>query len=215
MQNKDEKKMKLKYRILSKFYDSFYSLLEGIVFYKKEKNPRKALAAKIPDTNLRILDVCTGTGKDSIAIAKANNTIIGIDLSADMIAVANKKVKKRGIRNINFRQMDAANMDWQNEEFDITMTSFGLHEMEYELMISVLTDIFRVLKKDGKLFIIDYGTERGPFLRILFAIYLRISYPRRVRDFLSYDWDDILSSIGFRFDADETYPISRLICATK
>ena len=65
--------MILKYKVFSKIYDNLFYLLEKIVFLNEKIDPRAALDQKIPNDNLRILDVCCGTGRDSIAIAKPSS----------------------------------------------------------------------------------------------------------------------------------------------
>jgi ubiquinone/menaquinone biosynthesis C-methylase UbiE len=89
--------VRLRYRLLSKIYD----LMDPILFNSKKGNPRCALAGMIPDEELEILDVCPGTGCTTVAIASANkrNRVTGIDLSVDMLRVAERKVKRIGLEN--------------------------------------------------------------------------------------------------------------------
>ncbi len=211
---KNNTKMILKYKIFSKIYDNIFHLMENILFLNKNKSPRYALGCKIPNNNLDVLDVCCGTGRGSVFFAKSNNTITGIDLSPHMLALAEEKINKLESHNISFLQMDAAKMNFSDKEFDAVISSFGLHEFDYDSMMSVLKEMYRVLKEGGKLYIVDYG-EEDSFIKLIFSVYLKICYPQRVQEFLKYDWDQILSSLGFQFDIIEKYRISRLICATK
>ena len=74
-----EGRIKLKFKLLANFYDLF-----DIPFrLNRNGNPRLALAKKIPNATLHILDLCVGTANSAIAVAEANdqNEIIGIDLS--------------------------------------------------------------------------------------------------------------------------------------
>jgi len=59
--------------------------MDFIVFPDEKANPRKGLANQLPNEQIRVLDVCCGTGNSAIAIGKKNinNTVIGIDLSSD------------------------------------------------------------------------------------------------------------------------------------
>ena len=111
--------------------------------------------------------------------------------------------------------MDAANMGFQDERFDVITVSFGLHDMEYDLMLSVLKEMYRVLRQGGRLYILDYEKEGMLLKQLIFSLYLRISYPRRIKEFLRYDWNAILSEIGFRPGSAETYTVSKLVSATK
>ncbi|MCP4344693.1 MAG: class I SAM-dependent methyltransferase [Desulfobacterales bacterium] len=211
---KSNTKMILKYKIFSKIYDNIFHLMENILFLDKNKNPRYALGCKVPNNNLRILDVCCGTGRGCVPFAKSSDTVTGIDLSPHMLALAEEKINNLQSHNISFLQMDATDMNFSDKEFDVIVSSFGLHEFDYDSMISVLKEMYRVLKEGGKLYVADYGKEDSS-LNLIFSVYLKICYPQRVQEFLNYDWDQILSSLGFQFDLIEKYRISRLICATK
>lgn len=206
------KRIKLKYKILSIFYD----LIE-LFFSNPETNPRHGLARQIPNDNLYILDVCFGTGNSTLIVAKnnSNNRITGVDLSADMLQVANRKIRKKGLLNVTTLKMDALNMDLEDESFDIVTSSFGLHEMEYPVMKNILKEMNRVLKKDGKLYLVDYQLQNTAIKRFFFRVYLLLTSPPHVKDFLKYDWEAVMKECGFRIDRFESYRISQIICASR
>ena len=208
-----KKRIKLKFKILATFYDLF-----DIPFrLNPTGNPRLALAKKIPNAALRVLDVCVGTANSAIAVAEVNdqNQIIGIDLSPDMIAVAENKIRKLGIHNISIRKMDATKMGFEDGEFDIAMISFALHELSYELMMSILKEMSRVVKESGTLYIIDYEREKGWFKNLILSIHLKIFEPGHMSQFLRYDWEEILQAVGFRIIDIEKYLFSKLISACR
>ena len=206
------KRIKLKYKILSFFYD----LIE-LFFSNPETNPRHGLARQIPNNDLHILDVCFGTGNSTLLVAKNNskNRITGVDLSADMLQVANRKIRKQGLSNVITLRMDALNMDFEDESFDIATSSFGLHEMEYPVMENILKEMNRVLKKGGKLYLVDYQLQDTAVKRFFFRVYLFLTSPPHVKDFLKYDWEAVMKACGFRIDKLESYRISQIICASR
>ena len=208
-----QRQIALKFKLLASFYDLF-----DLVFrLDRNRNPRYALARKIPNQPWRILDVCAGTGNSAIVVAEANdrNEIIGIDLSADMIAVAESKIRKRRLGGVRIEPMDATRMSFQDGEFDVAMVSFGLHELDYPLMMRILKEMCRVLKDGGKLYIVDYEREAGVVTNLLFSAYLWLFEPRHMAQFLRYDWTKILLSVGIRVDGVEKHFFSKLISATK
>ena len=71
--NRYQKRIKLKYWLLSFFYD----FVEIFFYFNTETNPRHGLARLIPNDDLQILDVCFGTGNSTLLVAKNNirNTI--------------------------------------------------------------------------------------------------------------------------------------------
>jgi ubiquinone/menaquinone biosynthesis C-methylase UbiE len=204
-----------KYRRLSRYYDPLFLTLEKIVFCGKNKNPRHALTKKIPAGGLSILDVCTGTGRGVLPVAASGADIVGIDLSPEMLEVAKRKIQQQSIRNISLHKMDATSLELPDESFDIAISSFALHEMDYQLMNQVLREISRVLKCSGKLYLVEFEKDTNPWIQFLFNIYTRISYPPSVQRFFEYDWAEILVDAGFDLDGIERYRISKLICATR
>jgi len=202
-----------KFDWLSKVYDVF----DLVFIFNKKTNPRHNLADKIPDHNLCLLDVCVGTANGSMAIAKKNpqNEITGIDLSSNMLAVGQRKIRKKHIQNVSLQQMDATKMDFENERFDVVTISFALHELDYALMIRVIKEMHRVLKKDGKLYIVDYEKQTHPIKRILLSVFLGIFEPLHMAQFLAHDWERILEGIGFEDIRIEKCLFSKLILAHK
>jgi demethylmenaquinone methyltransferase/2-methoxy-6-polyprenyl-1,4-benzoquinol methylase len=204
-----------KYRRLSRYYDPLFRTLEKIVFHGTNKNPRQALSAKIPTGNLSVLDLCTGTGRGILPIAESGCNIVAIDLSSEMLEVANRKIQEQNIQKISLHRMDATDLQLPDKHFDIAMSSFALHEMDTQLMNQVLQEIYRVLKDGGKLYLVEFEKDTNPWIQFIFNIYTRLSYPPSVQQFFQLDWSQVLSQAGFHFDGMERYRISKLICATK
>ena len=211
---KDYKRtIKLKFKFLSIFYDAF----DFAFLIDQSKNPRENVAKKTPDKNIQILDVCIGTANTAIAVAKStpSNKITGIDLSEDMIKVAGKKIKKLKLTNISLEQMDATKLDFKKNNFDIVLISFGLHELEHNLMLKVLKEMNRVLKKNCKIYIIDYEEENRLLKKFLLWLCLKIFEPKHMWKFLLYNWEDILKTAGFALEKKEKQLFSKIITGIK
>ena len=74
----------------------------------------------------RILDIATGTGKQAFAFAERGYDVTGIDLSEDMLKIANSKNK---YENVMFKVADAADIPFEDKHFDVSCVSFALHDM--------------------------------------------------------------------------------------
>jgi demethylmenaquinone methyltransferase/2-methoxy-6-polyprenyl-1,4-benzoquinol methylase len=211
MENYNEK-LKFQYKMLARIYD----LMDVIGFPIKKYNPRLGLARHIPNSRLSILDACFGTGNSSIAIAKKNNNnrIIGIDLSENMLKVARNKIKKNRLENITTYCIDAAAIDI-NKEFDIVTTSLSLHEMPQTVMESVISEMHRVLKKNGKLYIVEWDKPKNIIGSLFFMVFPYIFEPKGFGDFLKLDWGSYLKSKGFIVENVEKYNFTKLIIANK
>src|SRR5690606_29738454 len=80
--------------------------------------------------------------------------IVGLDLSEGMLSMARKKVSgKRISEKIEFVQGDSETLPFGDNAFDAITVSFGIRNFE-NLEVG-LSEIFRVLKKDGIFVILE------------------------------------------------------------
>ncbi|MBI2632631.1 methyltransferase domain-containing protein, partial [Candidatus Pacearchaeota archaeon] len=128
-------------------------------------NLRKKVSNKVNNPNAKILDVACGTGNQSIAFAKNGFSVIGIDLSSDMLKYAKKKIKKT--YDLKFVCCDATRIPYKKSSFDISSISFGLHDMPEEIGIKILKEMKRTTKKNGNIIIVDYYTPRERLASLL------------------------------------------------
>ena len=101
---------------------------------------------------LDILDVGTGTGFFAILLAGKGHRVEGIDLTPAMLEEARTLAKQRNL-DITFREMDAQNLDYPNDSFDVAISrnlTWTLPDPE-----SAYAEWFRVLKPGGVLLNFD------------------------------------------------------------
>lgn len=99
-----------------------------------------------------ILDVACGTGPSTIEAARlvgASGRVLGIDIAPGMLSVAREKVAQAGFRNVEFYEMDAERLEFEDSAFDAAISQFGL--MHFPDRLKALSEIRRVLKPDGRL----------------------------------------------------------------
>ena len=102
--------------------------------------------------SLDILDVGTGTGFFAILLAEKGHRVEGIDLTPAMLEEARWIAKQRNL-DITFREMDAQNLDYPNDSFDVVISrnlTWTLPDPE-----SAYAEWFRVLKPGGVLLNFD------------------------------------------------------------
>lgn len=132
------------YRIWSPIYDKIFN---SGVFLKA----RRKIFQQIPfKSGQKVLFVSVGTGADLELINTSSLNITAIDLSPAMLNRARKKFNNSPIQ---FIEMDAQNMEFNNDTFDYVVAS---------LILSVVPDadkclkeMTRVLKGGGKIIIFD------------------------------------------------------------
>lgn len=102
--------------------------------YVTETHDVDFLLSVIGQTPKRILEVCCGSGRILVPLAKAGHTVSGFD--ADEFMLANISAKAEGIDNIEWRKGDAVHDDW-GTGFDIVVLGGNIlfnivSDMDYE-----------------------------------------------------------------------------------
>ena len=100
--------------------------------------------------NEKLLDIGSGDGKITAEIASCltNGSVIGIDSSEAMIALAQRKFSTDVFPNLQFRQGDANRLTFENE-FDVVFSNAALHWILDQR--PVLQGIYKSLKRGGKI----------------------------------------------------------------
>jgi ubiquinone/menaquinone biosynthesis C-methylase UbiE len=203
--------------IKAKIHSFLYRLFDILLSFGGKQNPKKVLTSCIANQSVNILEIGTGTADTAINVAKVNdqNKIMAIDVEQGIINVAANKIKKQNLSNVSVCPMDAKNISFSEQSFDIVIIAFCLHELKYAATINILQESARVLKDGGKLYIVDYKQMQGLFKNILFHIYLFLFEPKYVFKFFKYDWNAILNSVGLNIDDVKTAFMSRILIAVK
>ena len=104
------------------------------------------------------LDIGCGTGwavRHASRIIKENGKVFGIDLSTKMIEIA--KANSLNNQNVFFFQTNAENLPFEDNFFEFIICTNSFHH--YLDPLKVLDEVFRVLKKEGEIYILDVTTD--------------------------------------------------------
>ena len=93
-----------------------------------------------------VLDAGCGPGHHARALADAGHDVIGIDLSAGMLAQA-----RRRVRSVRLLRMDFQAPRFGDRTFDAIWCAAAVHHVPRERLLAVLTGFRRVLKPGGVL----------------------------------------------------------------
>ena len=127
--------------------------LEGIQ-RERWKNQLKRLLPANQQHN--VLDIGTGPGFFTIILEELGyNSITGVDVSEKMLEVAKGNIQKYGKENssIQLLQMDAQNLEFKPESFDMIVSRNLTWNLEKPLQ--AYSEWLRVLKPNGSLLIFD------------------------------------------------------------
>ncbi len=97
----------------------------------------------------KVLDYCCGDGKMTLFLAEHGAEAVGIDISD--VSIQNAKTesfKKKLDKQASFYTMDAENLKFENDYFDLILCSGVLHHLDVK---KAYPELMRVLKPDGKI----------------------------------------------------------------
>jgi len=120
----------------------------GKDYYRDEMNSPAAFRMIGNVRNKRVLDLACGEGLNTRILAKKGATVVGVDLSKEMIRLARQNEKKERL-GIKYYVSDAADLsELKSKCFDVVTCFMALMDIErYEEAIS---EVARVLKKNGR-----------------------------------------------------------------
>jgi len=104
----------------------------------------------------RVLDICCGTGAQVFHYAEKGIVATGVDINPKMLEVAIRNKKRQGLEDVSFQLADAADLPFNNSYFDYASICFGLHDKEREIRDKVISEMKRVVKREGALIFIDF-----------------------------------------------------------
>ncbi|WP_417203338.1 class I SAM-dependent methyltransferase [Acetoanaerobium sticklandii] len=116
------------------------------------------------DGNLKVLDIGTGPGFFAITMALCGYDVTAVDYTHAMLDKARYNAKKFDV-NINFMQMDAHDLIFEDESFDLVVTrnlTWNLEkpDVAYKEWNRVLSNGGRLLNFDANWYLHLYDEER-------------------------------------------------------
>ena len=175
-----------------------------------------------------VLDVGCGTGKSTREAARmaASGSALGVDLSARMLERAREAAEAEGLANVRFEQADAQVHPFDDEAFDVAISSFGA--MFFADPVAAFANIGRALRPGGRMVLLAWREmERNEWLTAIrgaVAVGRRLPEPpsnapgpfgladadhvRRVLDaagFVDVTLEEIDEPVDFGTDADDAF----------
>jgi demethylmenaquinone methyltransferase/2-methoxy-6-polyprenyl-1,4-benzoquinol methylase len=165
--------------------------------------------------NGKMLDLATGTGVIPITVATEGHSesrIHGLDITMSMLARARRKLDSSKIQNqIDLVCASAMDIPYASESFDLVTCALATHHMDVRLLLS---ESWRVLKKDGVLSFADVGGSKlwkSPIVKFILQIAAFVYFlfqenihrawaeAEAVSNVRSKEeWIDLLTTVGFQ-----------------
>jgi SAM-dependent methyltransferase len=134
-----------------KLYSQYYDLLYKDKDYQAETDYLQELISRFEPSGKSILELGSGTGKHANLLAQKGYTVIGLERSAEMVAIANQGKKDK----VRFEIADITNFDLK-QSFDIALSLFHVigYLTDNKSLVSTFEHVHQHLNNNG-LFIFD------------------------------------------------------------
>ena len=127
--------------------------------------------------NARVLDVATGTGAVAIELVRQHGcSVVGIDRSPEMLAVARERVAARGLSaRIELHEGRAEALPFPDGSFDALTVTYLLRYVDDPA--ATIRELARVVRPGGTMAMLDFGVPPARVARALWELYVRIVLP--------------------------------------
>jgi demethylmenaquinone methyltransferase/2-methoxy-6-polyprenyl-1,4-benzoquinol methylase len=127
----------------------------------------------------RVLDLATGTGDLAVDIARLHPdaTVIGLDPSRQMLAIAQQKLATRRLADrVTLVRGDAQHLPYRDGELDAATIAFGIRNVPDRL--AALREMARVVRPGGRVAVLELGEPRRGVLARAARFHTRHVVPR-------------------------------------
>ena len=136
---------------------------------------RKAAAALGLSPEAEALDLCCGTGDQSVALRKRGARVASADFCIPMLALARRKFGRLGAPRPAPLAADALALPFPRQRFDGATVSFGLRNVAD--LDTALRQLAGVLRPGSPLVVLEFAVPERLVLRGLYLFYFRRLLP--------------------------------------
>jgi len=108
-----------------------------------------------------VLDLACGPANQLALVARLNpdTKFIGMDLSEPMLQQAEELIARQGLRNVSFKRGDITDLsDFPQASIDAVVSTMALHHLpDQQALAQTYTEVARVLKPGGGVYMVDFG----------------------------------------------------------
>ena len=118
------------------------------------------VAAHVLRRNTRILDVGCGGGADAVFMAQCGFKVTGVDISVSALRIARKREEEAHVK-VNWLRGSVLELPINSGSIDLVTDRGLLHLIKDNDRLTYASEIFRVLKKGGRVLIRGASIESG------------------------------------------------------
>ena len=138
-----------------KRYASIYDVLFGRCFHQGRRALTRRLRTRPGE---RLLEMGVGTGL-MLPMYPRDISVTGIDISADMLEVARKRMEREGLTNVELAVMDCEHTTFPEHSFDHVVIPYvySVTPDPHQL----IREARRVCKPGGSIYLLNHFTDTG------------------------------------------------------
>ena len=160
----------------------------------------------VADRTDTVLDVATGTGTVALELIRRKGCrVVGLDQSADMLAVARERVPSQ----VELVHADADHVPFSDASFDALTFTYLLRYVDDPAI--TVTELARVVRPGGTIAGLEFGLPANAAVRGAWETYVRVGLPLAGR-LISPGWAEVGGFLGPSVkDFWSAWPIERLV----
>ena len=160
----------------------------------------------------KLLDVGCGDG-NLLRILREEypkNKLTGLDIDPKILKIARKKLPK----NIELIKSSAAKLPFLDHSVDVVTSTFMIHHLKTRDKERMTREIFRILKPNGRFYLLDFGPPTNLFGKIITTLFRKVEH---LDDALEDRYRKFMKETGFRkiHTIFRSYGMFELLKATK
>jgi len=174
-----------------------YDRMGALLSFGQDPLWRHTLVRAIdPQPGQRVLDVATGTGMVTAALARrCACQVVALDQSEAMLAVARERVRSDAdlAARVTLMQGEAERLPFADAEFDALTFTYLLRYVDDRA--ATMRELARVVKPGGRIGMVEFGVPRSAPLRALWRVHTRVGLPLLGR-IVSPAWQEVGRFLG-------------------
>ena len=125
------------------------------------RSSERVLGEADPTPEAFAVDLGCGSGQVTLALARRCRTVLGVDVSREMISLLLQNAAREGISNVEGRAVPIERLGLEENSVDLVVSNYALHHLRDRDKQVAVNEAFKWLRPGGKLVIGDMMFGRG------------------------------------------------------
>jgi SAM-dependent methyltransferase len=145
------------------------------------------------DASMIALDIACGAAHAAESVAPHVRQVVGVDLTAELLALGANRLRQAGIGNVLLQEGNAEALPFADASFDLAFCRSSLHH--FAAPRRAIEEMWRVTNSDGRIVLLDLVAPPGP-VRGRFDALHRLLDPSHVETFTADELIDHVTREG-------------------